>query len=195
MRDRFVEIAEDGRHLSAKDGFLIVSERGSEVGRVPLDDIAGVIATARGTTFTRAVIDALATRGATLVVCGSNFAPTACLVPLVGHHAQGERLRAQAEASLPTRKRAWQSIVRTKLAWQGAALAACGAPDAPLTSLTRKVRSGDVGNVEAQGARRYWSLLFGTDFRRDPQAGGTNALLNYGYAVMRSAADSTLVGR
>jgi len=147
-----------------------------------------VIATARGTTFTRSVIDALATRGAALVVCGTNFAPTACLVPMVGHHAQGERLRAQAEASMPTRKRAWQSIVRAKLAWQGATLAACGAPDAPLRSLTKKVRSGDVSNIEAQGARRYWSLLFGVDFRRDPESGGTNAQLNYGYAVMRSAA-------
>ena len=42
-------------------------------------------------------------------------------------------------------------------------------------------------HFEGQGARRYWGLLFGKDFRRDQNAGGLNALLNYGYTVLRSA--------
>jgi CRISPR-associated protein Cas1 len=135
MRERIVEIAENGRFLSCRDGFLLVSEKGSEIGRVPLDDVLGVVATARGITFSRTLVDALASRGASFVLCGHNFAPTAWLVPMVGHHAQGERLRAQAALSVPARKRAWQELVRAKLRWQGAALAAVGAPDAPLLSL------------------------------------------------------------
>jgi len=51
----------------------------------------------------------------------------------------------------------------------------------------RKVHSGDTDNIEAQGARRYWGLLFGADFRRDQAGGGLNAMLNYGYRVMRAA--------
>jgi CRISPR-associated protein Cas1 len=94
MRERVVEIAENGRYVSCRDGFLLVSDKGTEIGRVPLDDILSVIATAPGVTFTRALVDALASRGASFVLCGHNFAPTAWLVPLVGHHAQGERLRA-----------------------------------------------------------------------------------------------------
>lgn len=194
MRERVVEIAEDGRFLSCRDGFMLVSEKGTELGRVPLDDVLGVIATARGVSFSRSLVDALASRGASLVFCGANFAPAAWLVPMVGHHAQGERLRAQARAAQPLQKRAWQALVRAKLEWQAAALAATGAPSAPLSALVGKVRSGDSSNVEAQGARRYWKLLFGKNFHRDSDAPGMNSFLNYGYAVMRSAAARAVAG-
>ena len=194
MRERVVEIAENGRFLSCRDGFLLVSEKGTEIGRVPLDDVLGVIATAPGITFSRTLIDALASRGASFVLCGRNFAPSAWLVPMIGHHAQGERLRAQAAARLPLRKRAWQELVRAKLRWQGAALAAAGAPDAPLLSLVSKVKSGDSSNTEAQGARRYWKLLFGDSFQRDVDSTGINSFLNYGYAILRSAAARAIAG-
>lgn len=52
--------------------------------------------------------------------------------------------------------------------------------------LARKVRSGDPDNVEAQAARRYWQALMGSDFRRDQAGEGANALLNYGYTVLRA---------
>ncbi len=53
--------------------------------------------------------------------------------------------------------------------------------------LARRVRSGDPDNLEAQAAQRYWPNLFGKEFRRDRGSDGINALLNYGYAVMRAA--------
>jgi CRISPR-associated protein Cas1 len=81
----------------------------------------------------------------------------------------------------------WAAIVRSKLEQQAAALEAAGAPTAPLAALASKVKSGDPENLEAQGARRYWTLLFGPEFRRDQNAPGTNALLNYGYTVLRAA--------
>ena len=46
--DRIVDIATDGRHLSAYRGFLKVEERGQEVGRIPLDDIGAVLVHAHG---------------------------------------------------------------------------------------------------------------------------------------------------
>ena len=48
--ERVVDIAIDGRHLSAQRGFLIVSEDRREVGLVPLDDVAAVIVHAHGVT-------------------------------------------------------------------------------------------------------------------------------------------------
>ena len=38
-----VEIADSGRHLSVFRGFLKVSENGTELGRVPLDDITALV--------------------------------------------------------------------------------------------------------------------------------------------------------
>ncbi|WP_211100253.1 hypothetical protein [Azospirillum halopraeferens] len=48
MTGRIVEIDGDGRHLSLSRGFLVVESGGREIGRVPLDDIAAVVANAHG---------------------------------------------------------------------------------------------------------------------------------------------------
>ena len=47
--------------------------------------------------------------------------------------------------------------------------------------------------MEAQAARRYWPRLFGKEFRRDFELFGVNSLLNYGYAVLRSAVARAIV--
>ena len=184
--ERIVDIATDGRHLSAHRGFLIVAEERVEVGRVPLDDIAAVIVHAHGVTWSTSLVVALAERGAILLLCGANHAPVAVCLPLDGHHAQNGRMRAQWEAGRPLAKQLWRRLIVAKIRWQGAALAATGKTHLPFDLLARRVGSGDPDNVEAQAARRYWPLLMGEDFRRDRDADGANALLNYGYAILRS---------
>ena len=69
-----------------------------------------------------------------------------------------------------------------------------GRPAGAFRLLARKVGSGDPENVEAQAARRYWPLLFGEGFRRERESGGLNALLNYGYAVLRSCTARAVTG-
>lgn len=190
---RIVDIAEDGQHVSLKRGFLLVSKAGEERGRVPLDDICAVIVHGHGTTFSANLAAALAERAVFAVFCDRRHQPTACLWPLSGHHVQGGRMRAQIAAKLPLKKRLWQQIVAAKIAGQAAVLAAVGEDDARLRRLAASVRSGDPDNREAQAARHYWQRLMGPDFRRDREAGGANALLNYGYAVLRAAVAREIV--
>jgi CRISPR-associated protein Cas1 len=184
--DRIVDIATDGRHLSAHRGFLVVSEKQEEVGRIPLDDVAAVIVHAHGITWSTNLIVALAERGGIMLLCGSNHAPVAVCLPLDGHHAQNGRMRAQWEAGKPLCKQLWRKLVVAKIRWQAAVLEANGKSASAFDLLARRVGSGDPENVEAQAARRYWPLLMGEDFRRDRESGGANGLLNYGYAVLRS---------
>lgn len=184
--ERIVDIATDGRHLSTCRGFLVVSEGGSEVGRIALDDIAAVIVHAHGVTWTTSLVAALATRGAPMVLCGTNHSPVAVCLPLDGHHGQNGRIRAQWAAGQPLAKQIWRQIVIAKIRWQATALQAHGQSAEAFDLLARRVRSGDPDNVEAQAARRYWPLMMGEDFRRDRDAGGMNGLLNYGYTVLRS---------
>jgi CRISPR-associated protein Cas1 len=191
---RIIEIAEDGRHLSADRGFLVVSTNGAEIGRVPLDDILAVVASAHGLTYTNNLVVRLAEIGAALVACGANHMPVAWLWPTDGHHVQAGRMRAQIDAALPLRKRLWRDIVRAKILAQGAALAACGAPSDGFLLLARAVRPGDPDNVEARAARRYWPAVFGADFRRDAAGPPPNGLLNYGYAVLRAATARAVAG-
>ena len=188
MIGRIIEIAEDGRHLAKARGFLTVSADKAEIGRVPIDDVGAVIASAHGITYSNNLLTALAERCIPLVVCGSNHMPAAFLWTADGHHEQAGRMADQAAASKPLRKRLWSQIVRAKILGQGATLEAVGAPHGGFYLLSRKVRSGDPDNVEAQAARRYWPLLFGGEFRRDRREPGVNAMLNYAYTVLRAGA-------
>lgn len=194
MIGRIVEVAEDGRHLSVMRGFMTVSAGGEELGRVPLDDLAAVIANAHGLTYSNNLLIALSSRNVPVVLCAANHTPAALLWPVDGHHQQAMRMRAQIGAPKPLCKRIWQTIVRAKIIMQGAAAAQFGNSASPFEMLARKVRSGDPENVEAQAARRYWPLIFGEQFRRDPALPGVNSQLSYGYAVLRSAVARAVMG-
>lgn len=196
MIGRIVEVADDKRHLFASRGFMVVQDtegERKELGQVPLDDIAAVIANAHGLSYTNNLLVALTERGAPFVLCAANHNAIGMLWPVDGNFQQAKRFDAQIAAALPTHKRLWAEVVRSKLQQQAAALEAAGAPVAPLAALTKKVRSGDPDNLEAQGARRYWGLLFGDSFRRDQNAGGINGMLNYGYTVLRAATARAVV--
>lgn len=193
MPGRIVEIAEDGRHLSLHRGFLKVEAGGAEIGRVPLDDIGAVIGNAHGITWSNNILVELARRGAPVVLCGANHAPEAWLWSAAGHHAQTARINAQIDAARPLEKRLWQMLVVGKISLQAAALDAAGKPSGGVAGLTRKVRSGDPENAEAQAARRYWPLMMGDDFRRDRARSGINSLLNYGYTVLRASAARAVI--
>lgn len=190
MIGRVVEIADDRRHLFVSRGFMVVQDtegERKELGQIPLDDIAAVIANAHGLSYTNNLLVALTERGAPLVLCAANHNAVGMLWPIDGNFQQAKRFDAQLAATRPTHKRLWAEVVRSKLQQQAAALEAAGQPFVPLSALIAKVRSGDPDNLEAQAARRYWSLLFGDDFRRDQYGGGINSLLNYGYTVLRAA--------
>lgn len=196
MIGRIVEVADNRRHLFVSRGFMVVKDtegERSELGQVPLDDIAAVIANAHGLSYTNNFLVALAERGTPFVLCAANHNAVAMLWPVDGNHEQAKRFDAQIAATRPTRKRLWADVVRCKLRQQAAVLEAAGAPYIPLFSLVKKVRSGDPTNVEAQGARRYWTLLFGDDFRRNQSSDGLNSLLNYGYTVLRAATARAVV--
>lgn len=201
MIGRIVEIADDRRHLHVRRGFLEVKATGEspsvKLGQVPLDDIAALIANAHGITYTNNLLVALAERGCPFVLCGANHNVVGMLIPVDGHHVQAKRIEAQLRAGLPLQKRLWAAIVKSKLEQQAVVLEAIGAPFMPLQALVRKVKSGDPDNIEAQGARRYWGLLFGDGFRREQVPGGAhalaNSLLNYGYTVLRATVARAVV--
>lgn len=192
--DRIVDLATDGLHLSAFRGFLLVEKDREEIGRVALDDIHAVVVHAHGVTWSGTLVARLADRGAPIVFCGANHNPIAVTLPLEGHHAQNARMQAQWDASRPLTKQLWRRIVQAKIVMQGSLLAARGVAGAEaFPHIAQRVRSGDPDNLEAQAARRYWPLLMGADFRRRREMEGANALLNYGYTVMRATCARAIV--
>ncbi len=162
---------------------------------IPLEDIAVVIASHPQISYTQAVLAGLAAAGGIFVACNEKHLPIAMLLPLESHSIQTERFARQAEMPLPLKKRLWQQIIRAKLRAQAGLLEERTGQDWGLSMLASQVRSGDPKNLEARAARIYWKALFnGQEFRRDFEAEGINACLNYGYAVLRAIAARALCG-
>ncbi len=193
MLGRVIEISKGPRYLSVYRGFMIIKEGEDEIARVPLDDISAVIVTGYGVTHSSNLLTALAQRGIPFVLCASNHSPVGILWSLDGNFHQAKRMAAQLQSKRPLQKRLWQQIIRCKLGMQASVLKALAKPHIPIESLIKKVRSGDPDNMESQGARRYWKLLFGPDFRRDRNANNINAVLNYGYTIIRSATARSII--
>lgn len=187
MIARIIEITKERRHLSKYRGFLVVSDsKNNELARIALDDILTLLITGRGSTHSTNLFIALSERNIPVVFCNSFFAPVSWLITLSGHHLQSRRIYYQAQAKMPVKKRLWRELVIAKLAHQAKVLEYCGRDSKYLSTLANKVTSGDSTNLEAQGARYYWSELFPFRFARDRQQDGVNSLLNYGYTIVRA---------
>lgn len=192
--DRIIEITQDNRYLAVDHGFMVVYENAREVGRVPIDQIGAVIANAHGLTYSNNLLVRLAERNAPFVVCGANHVPASIMIPLESHHLQGDILTAQAKMKQSAADRFWKDIIQAKLTQQAEVLKTCSKPDAPLRYMAKQVKNGDPENLEGQGARYYFQTLFGKDFRRDRAQDGINAMLNYGYTILRSAVVRAITG-
>jgi CRISP-associated protein Cas1 len=190
MIGQILDITENRRYASLNRGFIKIEETGKggkQLGQVPIDDVIAVVGNSHGLVYSNNLLVALAERGTPFVLCGSNHLPVGMLLPCAGNFEQAHRIESQIQATQPTHKRCWQQVVSSKLAQQAATLERVGGSSALLWRLSKSVKSGDPTNLEAQGARYYWTQLFDSQFRRDRAADGVNSLLNYGYTVLRAA--------
>ena len=193
MIRKVVEFSTPGTRLSVSHRQLVIERPGSPKITRPIEDLGVVIVDDVRATYTQAVFLELLEAGATVMVSSRDHLPAGIMLPIDAHHVQTERHRAQVEAREPVRKRAWQMLVRAKIGQQATVLNHFTGKDGGLRPMAQRVRSGDPENFEAQAAQRYWPRLFGRSFRRNREADGVNALLNYGYAVVRAATARAIV--
>lgn len=180
-------VIEQPARLSLRLGQLVLERQDGEH-RIPLEDLSFMVLDTAQATLTAALLSACAESGCMVLTTDARHLPNGVLQSFPTHHRQLETLYLQTDAGEPRKKRLWQGLVQHKIANQADCLRALGLPGArAVSALARKVRSGDPDNVEGQAARLYWSKM-GEGFHRDSEGGDRlNALLNYGYALVRSA--------
>jgi CRISPR-associated protein Cas1 len=193
MIKRTIEISGEGNHLSVSEGSLLVHKDDEIVGRVPLEDLGVLILDAPTTTYTHSVMTEVLAAGAVIIPCGRDHLPRGLFLPQE-NSLLTERLATQVAAPLPLRKSLWRQVVQTKIRHQAHTLPQASPERDRLLALVPRVRSGDPTNVEAHAARIYWPALFGGDFRRLPDGEPPNALLNYGYMVLRACVARAVCG-
>jgi CRISPR-associated protein Cas1 len=186
-------------NLWLKDLQMHIHPEGKNPTFVPVSDLAILMLEHPRIYLSTGLIGELAKNNVMVLTCDEKHLPVALITPVVGHHLQSERWKAQLELSLPTRKRCWQQTVAAKILNQYQAVininpASRETPEAKnLLRLAGSVLSNDSKNNEAQAARLYFSLLFGQGFLRHADGGFPNNALNYAYAVLRASMARAIV--
>ena len=175
-----------------RENFALLVEQ-EQSARVPFEDIAVIVLNNREITLTHPVLSACAEYGIGLFATGDNHQPSGVFLPFQSHSRATRMLRLQLDLDKPTGKRAWTAIVQAKINNQALCMKMLNAGDHErLESMSRRVKSGDTGNMEAQAAAYYFPQVMGRSFHRSQEV-WANAALDYGYAVMRGACARALV--
>lgn len=161
---------------------------------IPIEDIGVIVIENQQSHISMPAINALSDNNVAVVFCGANMMPNAMLLNLESNTTQGERYRAQIEASLPLKKALWQQIIVAKIRNQSHLLDKLGFDGNKLKPFYQNVKSGDGDNREGIAARIYWTELFGKGFLRTREGEVPNNLLNYGYSILRAAVARAIMG-
>ena len=187
-------IVTKGEKLTLRDNWLVVYSDHTEQ-RVPLGDIYSVVIDNRAALVSVSLMAALAEANIHVIFCDSKHTPTALMLPMNTHYKPFGVIKRQLALSDEFKSVLWQRIVQQKLTNQTICLKLAGINTdeiKPIEEMISEVLPNDKTNREAAAAKRYFIALFGNSFRRIKDD-VTNAALNYGYAIIRSAVAKTLV--
>ena len=194
MIKRVIDISHSS-YLYLKHHQLIIEQDRKIIASISMEDLGVLILQHPAIVITQASIIACQKNNVVLVFCDAQHLPYSALLPLTEANSLHSRvIQQQIAAKSPIKKRLWQSVVQHKLNEQAKTLQQLGKDSIFLQTLARRVKSGDTGNLEAQGAQRYWPALMGKGFRRKQDMPGTNSLLNYGYAIIRAMMARAICG-
>lgn len=173
----------------------VTDKDSGEVRTVPVEDIGIVVVENQRAIFTVPILNALSENNSTVVFCNEKMTPDSILLPFEGNTIQAETYKIQMDASEPLKKQLWKQIVEAKIRNQAAVLDAQGKEGSILKPFYSNVKSGDASNREGLAARNYWGMVFDGNFVRNQEGeDGLNAMLNYGYSILRAAMARAIVG-
>ena len=193
MIKRIVDISERA-YIHIKHQQLLIDKEGGVVGKIPIEDLGMLILQHPAIVITQKVIIDCQKNKVVIIFCDEKHLPYSVILPVIdGHTLHQKVMRIQVGAKKPIAKKIWKQIIQQKIMEQEKTLFLAGIESAIFCRLSSKVKSGDTTNQEAQAAQHYWPLLFGKSFRRNYEDAGVNALLNYGYAIVRALVARAIV--
>jgi CRISPR-associated protein Cas1 len=182
-------------NLSLKNCQLVLSYKDTpdEKITIPIEDIGVVILEHQQTNISLPLLNELTEKDVQVVICNNKGMPSAMLQGMNSNNLQGEILRTQIACGEVLKKQLWKQVVEAKIRNQANLLDKIGEMGDVLKVFYSNVKSGDTDNREGIAARVYFQHLFGDNFVRNRDEKGINALLNYGYSILRAATCRSIV--
>lgn len=183
MYHRIVEVDRPGTKLRIDAGSLKIETADGRIARFRTEELDCVLLSHPGVSLSNGALAELMAANVQIVACDRKFQPTGVMLPYGTTHLTNV-FRCQLDVAEPLRKRLWQAIVQRKIVNQAAVLRSAVGDDCGLGAMAQRVHSGDVENMEAQAAVRFWKHFPGLEHGRDRAANDLNMPLNYVYMVL-----------
>lgn len=158
-----------------------------EINKIPITEILILELDSPQIILNNYLLSELATNNVILLIDNKMHMPIGTIQPFYANTLHSKRFRMQIECTKRTKNRLWQFLVQTKILLQAEVLNSKEKNNTRLLKLAKDVLTGDKTNREAAAANYYWRKLFGKDFVRLRTGEYPNNMLNYGYAIVRSA--------
>lgn len=160
---------------------------------IHLAEIDMVIIENTATSVTASLLIELLKNKINVVFCDEKRNPYASLNSLYGSHDSSDKIRTQMLWSKQIKDQIWSEIVREKITHQKNFLKELEREEYKiLEQYLETIDIGDKTNREAFSAKVYFNALFGTNFSRS-QDNSINAALNYGYSIILSSVNRTVL--
>lgn len=192
MTWRIVEVSSNSK-LDLKLNYLVVRNEDG-IKKVFIPEIAVLIIESTAISMTAALLCELTRQEVKIIFCDEKRNPYGELAPYYGTSDCVEKRRLQVAWTEETMALTWSEIVRHKILNQSFVLENNGhlQESTMLKGYAEEILPGDTSNREGHAAKVYFNALFGMGFsRRDDDA--ANSALNYGYAVLLSAVNRSIV--
>lgn len=181
--------------LSLKNSQLVIENKETgELKTCPIEDIGYAVIEDQSVSITIPALNALSRNNSAVVFCDERRMPSSMLLNLDSNNVLAEVYKLQIEASAPLKKNLWKQIIVAKIENQARLLNEIGKDGNAFKPYYMNVKSGDSDNREGIAARLYWKSLFGEGFIRSREGDSPNALLNYGYSILRAGMARAIMG-
>lgn len=170
--------------ISVQNDFLVVTS--DRTVRIHMSEIQSIIIENPSCRITGHVLNRISNYKIMCTLCDETHQPNVHLVPIQGHVRQSKHLKQQAYWSKERCDMLWGRLVVEKIKRQGDVVLHCSRypeQSAILYEYMREVEPGDTKNREGIAARKYFGLIFESDFIRHAET-HENAALNYGYSLL-----------
>src|SRR5271170_6168940 len=105
MIKRTIDISQGSTFLSIENDQLVLTRDKQRIGQVPCEDVGVLLVDHIATTYTHSVFTRLLHFGAVIVLCGPSHLPVGMVMPMESNELTARRMRLQASAPTPLRKR------------------------------------------------------------------------------------------
>lgn len=176
--------------VSLMTGNLVI-QTDTERYHVPVSDVGVLLMQTMQAVITTAAIVALAEVQATIIFTGRDGQLSCTTSGNYANAQSAELIRKQVDWRAQRVAQLWMRVVASKLQNQIQVAQFMNHDTEQLQQELDQLELNDVTNREAVVARRYFPLIFGSDFSRSDFS-PVNAALNYGYGIILSSIDQAI---